>query len=69
MKRGLEANTLTMQCVEYAYVEFPARGVWGDASSGNFWNIAITRLNLEAIFNQILYCTERLWVQDGRVQL
>ena len=54
-----------MQCLEYAYVEFPARGVWGDASSGNFWNIAITRLNLEAIFNQILYCTERLWVQDG----
>ena len=47
-----------MQCVEYAYIEFPARG---DAPSGNFWNIAITRLNLEAIFNQILYCTERLW--------
>ena len=50
-----------MQGVEYAYVEFPARGVWGDTSSGTFWNIAIKRLNLEAIFNQILYCTERLW--------
>ena len=43
------------------------RGVWGDAHSGYFWNIAITRLNLEAIFNQILYCTERLW--GGWVQL
>ena len=54
-----------MQCVECAYVEFSnyrgGGGGGGDAPSGNFWNIAIIRLNLEAIFNQILYCTERLW--------
>ena len=62
MKRGLERET--HQCVEYTNVEFYNWGVWGtgDALSVNVWNIAITRLNLEAIFNQILYRTERFWV-------
>ena len=33
-------------------LNFPARGAWGNTSSGNFRNITITRLNLEAILSK-----------------
>ena len=60
-------QTVTMKR-GYAYAEFPARRVWGDAFSGNFWNIAITRLNLEAILTKysivLKDCGDARWISS-----
>ena len=55
MKRGLEKKSIDLPvCRVHKCRILWLGGSGGDAPSGNFWNIVITRLNLEAIFNQIL---------------
>ena len=55
--RGQVGSPVCGLHVHSACIEFSSQGALVVYSPGNFWKMVITRLNLEAIFNQ-------LWVQD-----